>query len=285
LRVVAAAVIVLLVGALGIVQLASYSLDSAAASPGTLPTRIPVSLGLHVYRALDRIAPATYVESSLANHALATGDLDAAEHYALRLPASPTRDELLARIAQGRGQATLALEYDLAAADVESVQRAVETLASRDPVGAYVLESHLKDRLALLTTHPDAVAESYWMMGELANAAAERAAAGTARSAWLERAVDDFEAAVALAPLSVKYVLSDANAAIALGRLARARERFAQGVDIDPASADSIAGLGVVALRRGDRSAARTYLLRARSLDARSGMVGELERELGRNSR
>jgi hypothetical protein len=270
---------------LGIVQLASYSLDSAAASPGTLPTRIPVALGLRVYRALDRIAPATYVESSLADQALASGDLDAAEHYALRLPASPTRDELLARIARSRGQAMLALEYDLAAADVESVQRAVGALAVTDPIGAYVLESHLKDRLSLLTTHPDAVAESYWMMGELANEAAVRKAAGPERSAWLQRALDDFEAAVALAPLSVKYVLSDANAAIAVGRLSRARERFAQGVDIDPASADSIAGLGVVALRRGDRSAARAYLLRARALDARSGMVGELERELGAKSR
>ncbi len=64
--------------------------------------------GLAVYRMLDRIAPAPYVETSLSEEALTRGDAEAAERYALRLPASPIRDELLARVALMLGNVALA---------------------------------------------------------------------------------------------------------------------------------------------------------------------------------
>jgi hypothetical protein len=88
-----------LIFAFGAIQLASGALTSAAAAPGTLPKHVPLRLGVAVYRVLDRVAPAPYVEASLAQEALARGDALAAEHFAVRLPASPTRDELLARVA------------------------------------------------------------------------------------------------------------------------------------------------------------------------------------------
>ena len=68
----------------------------------------------------DRLAPAAYVESTLAQRALERGDLAAAQRCALRLPASPNRDELLASIAEARGQGRLALEYSLAAFDSDA---------------------------------------------------------------------------------------------------------------------------------------------------------------------
>src|SRR5580658_5950723 len=119
------------------IQAASYSLESSAAVAGALPARVPPSFGLKVYRALDRISPAPFVESTLAAQALAAGDADAALHYALRMPASPARDELLARAALARGDAALALEYYLAAPDVDAVQRAANAAAAKNPEAGY----------------------------------------------------------------------------------------------------------------------------------------------------
>lgn len=280
-RAVVAALIATTIVAFGVVQLASYALDATAAAPGMLPTRVPPAFGLAVYHGLDRVAPAPFVESTLAAHALADGDLDAAAHYALRLPASPTRDELLARTAQARGETTLALEYYLAAPDVDAVQVATNDLARGDPAAAYELERHLKDRLALLTTHPDAEAEAYWNLGELANRVSWRYAVGSAiRQDWTRRGYADFDSAVALAPLSERYVIADANQAMMLGDVARAGDLFQRAADNDPESANAIAGLGVAAYARGDRAQARAYLRRARALDPQSAMVRQLERSL-----
>jgi tetratricopeptide (TPR) repeat protein len=280
-RAMTAVVITGLFAALAIVQFASYALDARAAVPGSLPSRVPLGFGLAVYGALDRVAPAPFVESTLAAHALSVGDFDAAERYALRLPASPTRDELLAQTARARGDATLALEYDLAAPDVDAVTQAAFALAATDPEAAYQLELHLKDRLVLLTTHPDAVAEAYWNLGEFGNRSAWRKVSGSpAQRAWLQRALVDFESAVALAPLSEKFSLSAGNQAALLGDYARAGQLFAQAAEIDPGGADAIAGLGIAAFSSGDLAQARADLARARALDPSAKMVRALERDL-----
>jgi hypothetical protein len=272
---------VALIAALATVQLASYALDARAAVPGSLPQHVPVAFGLTVYRALDRVAPAPFVETTLATQALAEGDYAAAERYALRLPASPARDELLAQTARAGGDATLALEYDLAAPDVDAVSQAALALVATDPEAAYRLEMHLKDRLVLLTTHPDGVAEAYWNLGEFANQTAWRKISGSAdQNAWLRRAYANFESAVALAPLSEKYALSAGNQAAQLGDLARARQLFSQAVEIDPGGADALAGLGVAAFAAGDRAQARAYLARSRALDPNAKMVRALARDL-----
>jgi hypothetical protein len=242
---------------------------------------VPASFGLTVYRALDRIAPAPYVEASLAQAALARHDSDAAERYALRMPSSPVRDELLARVALLRGQPVLAGEYFLAAPDPNAVQAAVQLLAARDPAAGYAVERLLRNRLARGGTHPDAVAEADWQMGRLANRKAWRQVPGSAlQNAWLARAAGDFEAAVALAPLSERYAVEAANQADLLRDRRRAQELFAHAAAVDPSSGDAIAGLGVLAWERGDRQTAAADLARARALDPRSLMVRALERDL-----
>jgi tetratricopeptide (TPR) repeat protein len=281
MRVSIAAIVGALLAALATVQLASFSLASSIAAPGTLPTHVSPRFGLAVYRILDRIAPAPYVEATLAEHALAQGDAVSAQRYALRLPGSPSRDELLARVARARGEQQLALEYFLAAPDVDAVRRAALALAVRDPAAAYALERLLKVRLALLTTHPDAVAEAYWQMGRLANRQAWRQVPGSkTQTAWLRRGLRDFEGAVALAPLSERYIISAANQADLLGDERRAEMLFHQGADVDPGSGDAVAGLGVIALHRGDRATAAAYLARARAIDPTALMVRALERDL-----
>jgi tetratricopeptide (TPR) repeat protein len=276
-----AAVVSALCVALGTVQLASYSLQRSVAAPGTLPTYVSPRFGLAVYRVLDRIAPAPYVEATLAEQALESGDALSAQRYALRLPASPSRDELLARVARARGQRQLALEYFLAAPDVDAVQRSANALATRDPAAAYDLERLLKIRLALLRTHPDAVAEASWRMGLYANRQAWRQVPGSSlQTRWLRRGLRDFEGAVTLAPLSERYIIAAANQADLLGEASRAELLFRHGVDVDPASSDAIAGLGVMALRRGDRATATRYLKKARAIDPDALMVRALERDL-----
>jgi len=261
--------------------LASDSLNARAAADGTLPRRISPSFGDAVYGALDRLAPASYVESTLAQRALERGDLVSAQRYAVHLPASPSRDELLARIAGARGQSQLALEYSLAAFDSDAVEAASQRLAVTDPQAAYELERLLEVRLSGRAMHPDAVAEARWQMGLFANQVAWGKVPGSrAQRAWLTIASSDFESAVALAPLSERYAIAAANQADLLAERDRAEALFARAADIDPGSADAIAGLGVVALQNGDRVAAAAYLKRARALDPSALMVRALQRDL-----
>lgn len=281
MRWVIGAVIAVLVVVFGALQFASDAFSSGAAAAGTLPTRVSPNFARSLYGVLDRIAPAPYVEATLAQDALARGDTAAAQRHALGLPASPARDELLGRIAQARGQQTLALEYFLAAPDADAVNAAVEARAARNPAAGYALEGLLEARLAMLDTHPDAVAEAYWRMGRLANRTAWIAVPGSpTQQFWLRRGLRDFEAAVALSPLSERYVIEAANQADLLGERGRAAELFRAAADIDPGSADALAGLGVVAYQNGDRVSAARYLFRARAIDERSLMVRALERDL-----
>jgi tetratricopeptide (TPR) repeat protein len=277
----AVVVVVAALLALAAIQAASQALYAGAAVHGTLANHIPSQFGLAVYRMLDRIAPAPYVESTLSQDALQRNDANAAQRYALRLPASPVRDELLARVAQLRGEQSLALEYFLAAPDADAVELAAQALAARNPARAYELERELAARLAQLAAHPDALAEVSWRSGQLANRTAWVQVPGsTVQRMWLRRGLDDFEAAVALSPLSERYVIAAANQADLLGRRDRAAQLFAQAIQIDPSSADAIAGLGVIAFERRDRIAATQYLQRARAIDPQSLMVRALERDL-----
>ena len=281
-RAVIGAAVGVLILLLASVQFASDAFAASAAAAGTLPTRIPTGYALAVYRVLDRVAPAPYVEITLAYEALARGDAGAAERYAVRLPASPVRDELLARIASARGQALLAREYMLAAPDPAGIAAIVERLAARDPQASYELERALQARLTRSATHPNSVAEVEWRLGRLANRVAWRQVPGSSiQRAWLRRALAHFESAVALAPLSERYLVEAANQADLLDDRARATELFERSVAVNPSSADAIAGLGVIAWQRGDRRTADRNLERARALDPKALMVRALERDLG----
>ena len=253
------------------IQLASDSLYAQGASPGAFPTWIPERFGLAVYGALDRVAPARYVESALARAALADGDLGAAERHALKLPPDSVRNGLLAQVAAARGENVLAYEYAFAAPDTQSVQDAIERVRAKDPVAAYGLEERFRDRLAALETHPDAVARAWWMLGEIA---------ASMPGAWQTRAYVDYATAARLAPLDVENVLSAANEAVTLSRWSDAQRWYARALDVNPASADAIAGLGLVAIARHDRVAAQARLRAALAIDPSSKIAATLAAEL-----
>jgi tetratricopeptide (TPR) repeat protein len=262
--IVAACVVV----AFAFVQLASDALYAPAA-PSALVAHVPLGFGLRVYHALDRIAPAAYVEDALAANALQHGDLADAERYALRMPASPRRDDLLAQVARARGQDLLASEYFFAAADVDAMQGEVMRIAHRDLPGAMDLEERFRTRLIALKTHPDAVAASYWYSGNF-DTMLRRYRAGTAL----------YERALALAPANMGYVLSAANDALLAGDTGAARALFTQGLRVNPASGDALAGLGLVELRAGHRDLAQGDLRRAHAIDPDAQMIPALERAL-----
>jgi tetratricopeptide (TPR) repeat protein len=222
-------------------------------------------LSLRIYRALDRIAPAEYVTDTLGNAALAAGDLDAAQRYAVQMPAGERRDDLLAQIAAARGEPILAREYYFVASDSAAMQQAIAVLARTDIFGALGTEARFRDWLLKLQTHPDAVAESDYYSGNY--------------EMWLRRyaiAVAFDERAIALAPLNMGYLLSAGTNALLAGDLVDAQRFYAQGVAVDPGSGDAIAGLGVVALRRGDRASAIAYLAQARAVDPNAPTVASL---------
>lgn len=243
----------------GAVQLASASLIR---DPGS-------HVGLAVYGALDRVAPSSSVEDVLANAALARGDTTLARHYAVRMPPGSRRDGTLAAIAAQRGELVLAYEYAYAAADSERLQADVMALARTQPAAAYDEERRVRARLATLGTQPDAVAEADWTLGALAS-----------WSGHPRRAMQQFEIALASAPLNEKYLLSAANQALSMRDNARAQALYRRCLSVDPASGNAFAGLGILAARRGDRATATAFLAKARAVQPDAGMIPVLVRAL-----
>jgi hypothetical protein len=230
LRFVTCAVVGIVLVAFGVVQAASDAFCASAAAPYALARHVPMPAALRVYRALDRIAPAEYVETTLASYELRRGDLRAATQYAVRLAPIAVRNELLGRIALRQGDRVLAREYFFAAPDFAALEREAQRIGRADPRQAYVFERSVRDRFAALQTHPDAVAEASWRMSGFAARAATR---GADRRAWLRRSLRDAAAAVRLAPLNVTYLIAAAKAEVALGdkRAARRYDRRIRSVD------------------------------------------------------
>jgi tetratricopeptide (TPR) repeat protein len=265
-----AGVTLLLVLALAAVQLASDAIFSRAADAHSLPARLHAQTGVAIYRRIERIADAPYVDAMLARAALDRGDAAQAQMYAERLPQSTRRDHLLALAAQARGDDVTAQRFFVRAGDIEAITSAVDGLAQRDPARAYDLEYALKRRLEQSGTHPDAVAEAYWRLGTLA---------------WMQSkrplAMRNYEQAIALSPLSEKYLISAGFSEYELHDYAAAQRYFARVLTVDPASADADAGMGMSAFRLGDRARAQLYAQRARRADPRSHALLSLESLLG----
>ena len=236
------AAVALVLVCLGTVQLASDAFFSGAASPWALPRFVPIGFALHVYGFLDRAAPAPYVEATLAQYEMRRGDLRDARVFALRLPNSPIRDEMLGRIAQARGERLLAFQYFFAAPDIGMLRRSVEHIAVRDPTRAYAVEQGFRRRLQGLRTHPDAVADASWMMSVFAKSIAKRST-GAKRTLWLRRALRDADDAAALSPLSEKYLLAVASAELNLGDTRDARRWYRRVLSVNPRNSRALTGL------------------------------------------
>lgn len=255
--------------AFGALQIGSDAIFARAGQPQSLPAHLPAQLGVAIYRGAARVAQPSFVNSMLARAALDRGDLAGAQTYAQRLPDSPRRDDLLGEIAASRDDASTAQQYFIRAGDIEAIDRLVTAIASRDPAQAYRLEDGLRTRLEQSGTHPDAVAEAYWRMGELAS--------------WQSNhrlGMRNFRHAVALSPLSEKYLISAGFEAYNVRDDQAALRYFSRALSVDPASADAYAGAGMALLRQGDRAGAVRYAQRASATKRPSHALLTLEKQL-----
>ncbi len=92
--------------------------------------------------------------------------------------------------------------------------------------------------------------------------------------------MQNYTRAVALSPLSEKFLISAGFAAYEMRDDTGAQRYFQRAISVDPASADAYAGAGMTALRDGDRARAQRYAQRARAANPNSHALSTLESQL-----
>jgi tetratricopeptide (TPR) repeat protein len=267
--------VTVLAALLGAVQLGSDALYGAAAAPLAFPHLVPRAVGIAVYGVLAG-AGLPFARMTNASAAIDDGRLDVAAPLIASLPSGGARDDLEGRLLEARGDHAGALARFTAAGDIV---RAIEAVDRLDASGQLDLARSAQGQLVAQLQRlddPEGVARADWRLGELdAEIAGERHSLPAARSA-----LADYQAALALEPLSETYLLGAANQALQNGDLVLARRYFANLLADDPASADGQVGAGRAAALSGDLDEARRRLDRARALAPMHPGIPELEREI-----
>jgi O-antigen ligase len=208
----------------GVFQLASSAVFSRAAAPFSFPAHVPPQLGIRIYDGLTRVVPLPLLDVILTDEALSRRDMRAAEQYAARIPAGTLASETQARVALAQGDDAKAFRLYLDAGDDEALQTLVDFLrVLRGPRVAHELESRVRDRLAAAGTRPNALADSWWRLGDFAS-----------RLGDLGEAADDYDHAIALAPLNTKYLIDAGRLALRRRDWSTAVARFTRATEIDP---------------------------------------------------
>lgn len=219
----------------------------------------------------------------LARRALAANEFERAEALTSRLGPSPDRSALEGELAEARGDTKDAQRAWFDAGDYSGLERlAADLERGGDLHGAEELQQAIVDRLAQDRTHPDTLAEAWWRLGVLDAALAEKQPTLAAGRSYARRSLDDYEAAIALAPYSAKFMISAASQELNLGELDGAQRYFERAAEIVPGSVLIPVGYGEVAVRRGDFATARRRLAEARRIDAGEPAVERLARKIPR---
>ena len=260
----------LVVLALAYVQVSSMALYRFAAAPHSLPALFTPQDGTRLYEALERVAPLPFVEAGLAQSALQRNDLHAANVYIARMPDSAAKWDDEGHVALAEHHGAQATADFLAAGDIDAVNRLADADMQAGRLhSALDLLHRLHDRLRSGGTHPDAVAETSWHMGEIADVLGQKALA-----------LQDDREALSLSPFAEKYLLDAGLRSADLGEYAQARTYFNRMLGVNPRNADAYAGFGIIALRQGDLAQARAQAAHSRELDPQSPALGRLTRLL-----
>lgn len=272
-----ASLIAVVLVALAVVQAGSDGLYGAAAAQGAFPHLVPRSVGVAVYAALAA-AGLPFARESSAEAAIDDRRFDDAAALVASLRPGAERSDLEGRLAEARGDHPRALERFIAAGDIV---RAIEAVDRLDASGRLDLARSAQAQLVAQLQRlddPEGVARAYWRLGELdAELGVRRHDAAAARTA-----LEDYQAALKLEPLSETYLLGAANQALANGELPLARRYFASLLADDPGSADGQVGAGRAAALAGDLPDAQRHLDRARALAPNHPGLPQLEREIRR---
>ncbi len=243
---------------------------------------VPAAVGTRVDAFGTRVPMPLALRLVLARVALSRGDLVYAREATAALGESRDRSALEAEIAERQGDTAGAVRAYLAAGDLAGIDAAVARLeAAGRASDALALQMEVVRRLESDRTQIDALAQAYYGLGRVTQTSAYALAPRSPKRRPTERrALDAYERALRLAPLSMRYLIAVANQAINVDDLAKAQSTFERARDRDPTSAEPLTGLGDVALRRGDRATSRAMLERARAIDPNSAAVHRLELEV-----
>jgi len=233
---------------------------------------------------VDALDPRVPVPASLrivfAREALAHGDVETAERQIAALPPSRDRAELSGLLAERRGDDPAAVRAFLAAGAVDDLERHIAEVEGRgDIAGALRLQQATVERLRGDATSSGALPEALYRLGVLEQSYAYTLPIAR-REPYQQRSLQAYEAAVALAPLAERYLVAAGNEDLNLGDIDRAQRYFERAREVDPISADALAGLGDAAYRRGDAARARAYLAEAQRLNAEAPAVRRLAAEI-----
>lgn len=253
------------------------------AQTGSWVRLVPEPLALRIEQLDPRLPLPPALRLVLARRALERDDLEVAQAYIEGLPQSPDRLALAGRLAERRGDGAASLRAYLAADDLDDVERQVDALAAQQRFDrALVLQNAIVARLRTDPTQTDALAQAYYELGQLDEARSWRLRIlSPPRYDAEAQAAAAYAEAVALAPLSERYLIAYGNQLLNVKRGAEAERTFARAYDIDPASPEPLVGLGEAAFRRGNVATARSYLERARKAGPQDAAVARLARELG----
>jgi predicted Zn-dependent protease len=253
------------------------------AAPGAWPTLVSASLASGIDEG-EPLFASRALQLQLARRALDDGELALATRRVRQLPPSLERDALRGRLEELAGNTSAATADYLAAGDRAGVERRAQSLAQAGRIDeALDLEGHLVVRLDDDPGQVDALADTWLSIGRLGQEQAIGFGVTTsAGHAAALRAANAYGRAVALAPLSERYLLPAGTQALNLGDVAAAERYFTQAREADPSTAEAYAGLGEVALRRGDRRRASAELVRAQALGPQLPSVRALAHELAR---
>ncbi len=282
MRSLALAACVAIALALGGLQGIASIAAASAAQDGSF-VRLLAAAGPRV----DALDPALPMPAALrillARRALAAHALDRVEALTARLGPSTDRSALEAELAEARGDTQAAQRAWFDAGDYSGLERlAADLERGGDLHGAQELQQTIVDRLAQDRTHPDTLAEAWWRLGVLDAALAGNEPTVAAGRTYARRSLDAYEAALALAPYSAKFMISAASQELNLGELDGAQRYFERAAEIVPGSVLIPVGYGEVAVRRGDFATARRRLAEARRIDPAEPAVDRLARKIPR---
>ncbi|MDQ2908827.1 MAG: tetratricopeptide repeat protein, partial [Candidatus Eremiobacteraeota bacterium] len=214
----------------------------------------------------------------LARAAFARGDFAAARTQLATLAPSHDKLALEGQLALVAGDSVAAARDAARAHDLGTLGQVTDLLVARsDFARALTVQRAAIAQLRSDPTEGDALAEAQFRLGRLEEMTAWRYAVGSGVRRAHERAsLDAYVRAAAAGPFVERYLLALAAQALDVGRYRLAEATYERARSVSPSSADPYAGLGDLALRRGDRPQAARELARAQRLNPDSAAVRRL---------
>ena len=275
------AAIVAIAIVLAIYQATAVALLGGVGSPLSLAAHVPLAVAgpLEDLGGGALLTPA--LRLVLARQAVARGDLPAAQRRIAALNAGRDRDALSGQVEDLLGHRDAAIRDFLAAGDLAGLERESKAIeAAGDSHGAVVLQREIVRRLAADPTERDDLADAWWRLGYLEQNDGYHHYPISSRRPWVERSLDAYAHAVALAPLAERYLVSAGNESLNLGDVKRAERYFMRAREADQTSALPYVGLAEVAVRRRDFAGARKFYARAARIAPDAPAVVRLRAEL-----